>query len=333
MQSHIPRLRQAFTLIELLVVIAIIAVLIGLLLPAVQKVREAANRAKCSNNLKQIALAAHNANDSQQRLPPLAGNFGPMEYAPLFFHLLPYLEQGNLVNVAAVDGETFDVPFWETPGQSGYAYMRMMPVPVYKCPSDYSLGKAVPIDWLPGDSSYAANWQVFANANNPTSSNAVDWDGNAKMSSTFKDGASQTIMFAEKLAWCVGPTTIESPHHGGTWWMRGIYHQSTFNGTGPPAGGDDSYPGDRLSPVFGGGAGDDGTVWVTGPASKFLVQPRDIFDTTFHDCNNQVASTPHYGINVAMGDGSVRFLHATVSSTTWWALVTVAAGDEPGDDW
>src|SRR5262245_61768616 len=137
-----PRIaqRRGFTLIELLVVIAIIAVLIGLLLPAVQKVREAANRIKCGNNLRQLGLAAHQYHDVHQHLPPGMG------YTPLvtngvwghhLFHLLPHLEQDNLYKRAwgSVPLTTGPVTiYW--PGNNG---VYSQSVPIFLCPSDPSV--------------------------------------------------------------------------------------------------------------------------------------------------------------------------------------------------
>src|SRR5262245_531458 len=121
--------RPAFTLIELLLVITIIAVLIGLLLPAVQKVREAANRAQCQNNLKQIGLACHNANDTHDRMPPGIGWYPGAKagaYGVLFFHLLPFIEQDNLYRSSFANG-------FFSPSNN---QVSARPIKTYICPSD-----------------------------------------------------------------------------------------------------------------------------------------------------------------------------------------------------
>jgi prepilin-type N-terminal cleavage/methylation domain-containing protein len=318
-----PARRPGFTLIELLVVIAIIAILIGLLLPAVQKVREAAARAKCSNNIKQLSLALHNCNDTQGRMPPLAGTFGGAFYAPLMFHLLPYVEQDNTWKAATISNVIW--PNWHSQVPSG-AFLRQTKVATYQCPSDPSLGNC--LDWCDGDASYAGNFQVFGQTG-AVLPNTGDWtklepfyDGKAKIPATFTDGTSNTIVFAEKYARCQGGPT----RPGGTWWMRGVFN---FNGTGN----DDSYPADRLSAIFGGGRGRDGTVWATGPNSKFLSTPPRFLDNN-SPCLNSFSSSPHTaGMNVGLGDGSVRFLANGVSGTTWWTAVVPNDGLVLGSHW
>jgi prepilin-type N-terminal cleavage/methylation domain-containing protein len=222
---------RGFTLIELLVVIAIIAVLIGLLVPAVQKVREAAQRLQCSNNLHQIGIAAHNHNDTYGFLPPLSGadgGFAPGGYSNngnLFYWLLPYIEQDNIYKLHP------SLYSWTMPGETDPGPIVNQTIKTYLCPSD---PHQRPVQmwtggWAAGN--YVANWQVFANV--------PSWDVTVtrNIPASFPDGTSNTIVFAEKLARCGDPAVGQfSPLWGhGSWdynWMPAF---ETWLASGPGA--------------------------------------------------------------------------------------------------
>ncbi len=309
MKDIMTRSRTAFTLIELLVVIAIIAILIGLLLPAVQKVREAAARAKCTNNLKQIGVALHNYHSAMGHFPPGRDN----NEIAIHAYLLPYVEQGNIYSLINFSAK------WDAPSNTTACAAN---VSLFLCPSDPV--NQVPAGWA--GNNYRSNQGNGILWENPPTSPTNPNFGMPAPNGPFYldsmicvtdiiDGTSSTAAFSEHIKGDFSNAII-SPKSD-TFWPQ------TF-----PATPDDAMNQCRsinTSNLAYQRVSDVGAPWLQGyhsttiyfhvapPGDPSCMYPPGRISTT--------ANSGHVnGVNLLMCDGSVQFIQYSISLLTWRAI-------------
>jgi prepilin-type N-terminal cleavage/methylation domain-containing protein/prepilin-type processing-associated H-X9-DG protein len=311
--------RCAFTLIELLVVIAIIAILIGLLLPAVQKVRESAARAQCSNNLKQMALACHAYHDAVGGLPPGRDSNEFSAHA----YLLPYLEQGNVHRM--ID---FTKPY-DGPANAAAAATL---IKAFICPSDPVT--SIPAGWAPNN--YRVNqgsgllWGLP-----PTSASNVNYGMPAPNGPFFlnskvrlveiTDGTSNTCMLSEALEGSFNPAVTSPNNTQRLGQSVGLY----------PGTPDEAYQMCESvgwqNPLYNG-MSETGGPWIHGYHSNtvyFHVGPPNSRSCMYPSGRIGTAARSAHpgGVNVALCDGSVRFVLNSIPLTTWRAMGSRNGGE------
>lgn len=301
--SSVTRLRSGFTLVELLVVIAIIGVLVALLLPAVQSARESARRSQCSSQLKQHALSAHNFHDVQGTLPPMAAPAAnlaitvPPKYRgvigfTLFNWLLPYIEQQPMYDKSNMNVGT----------NVGNGALFQQVIKIHLCPSETSSpsGKGATTNgganaWAVGN--YAGNYYVFGNPRGGTAAELCEGDNSFAY---LIDGLSNTLMMTERYGTCGSSGDPNSASTYGNLWSdsnsvwRPVICVNTSSQVPAVLPANGAYPACRM----------------------FQSQPH-----WNRACDSSRAQSPHPGgIQVAMADGSVRTITASIADTLWAAV-------------
>ncbi len=317
------RTRTGFTLIELLVVVGIIGVLVALLLPAVQMVREAANRAKCANNFKQLGIALHHYHDVCGSFPPaLDDRVNPLHRWSAHTRLLPYLEQTNLYNSLDLVGPLFQdnaltVAAGNVPGVSQV-------VPVFLCPSDWAT-PFVPVsaqdpNTLFGPTNYMACVGSGAKGGTRTNADGMIFTDSAVRFADVRDGTSTTALMSESLLGKGGPELFQTPTPQDA--ARTYAYLYTQQALDADACGKPLYWETNSNSKWA-----DGQAYCT-LYDHFYPPNAPQWDCVSYTSNWRAARSRHGGgVNLLLVDGSVRFVDNGINLDTWHALGSRAGGE------